>query len=228
MKALIKVTENEQHQQVVSARELHRGLSLATRFSKWVTQNFKDFVEGTDFTGVTIVTAVNNGAQQTLRDYAITIDMAKNLALMSRTEKGAEYRAYLIDVERRWNDPGEIVKRGYAILQDQNTRLKITNNQLSIDNQMMKPKADYFDKVVQRNTLTNFRDTAKMLGKKQKEFIGWLLQHKYVYRDAKHKLKPKSEYTGRYFVIKDNYYGYPQTLITPEGRQAFNLLTREA
>lgn len=83
---LIKVTiKNDQ--QLVSARELHKGLGLTTRFSKWVDQNFKDFELGVDFTGVTRVTSVNNGAKQELQGYAITIDMAKQLCLLSRTQK---------------------------------------------------------------------------------------------------------------------------------------------
>ncbi len=87
MEDLIKI-KVENDQQLVSARELYKGLGLTTRFSKWVGQNFRDFESGIDFTGVTTVTAVNNGAKQKLQDYALTIDMAKQLCLLSRTEKG--------------------------------------------------------------------------------------------------------------------------------------------
>lgn len=62
--------------------------------------------------------------------------------------------------------------------------LKLTN-----ENQVMKPKAEYFDELVDRNTLTNFRDTAKMLHIGQKQFINWLLNRKFIFRNAKGKLK---------------------------------------
>lgn len=83
---LIKV-EIKNDTQVVSARELHKGLELTTRFSKWVAQNFKNFVEDEDFTTVTGVTVVGNGATKPIQDYAITVSMAKELAMMSKSEK---------------------------------------------------------------------------------------------------------------------------------------------
>lgn len=224
MNELIKVTVNDQHQQVVSARELYKGLEIKKRFSKWVEQNFDGFIEGTDFTGVPTSTVVNNGAVIELDDYALTIDMAKQVAMLSRVPKGAEYRRYFLEVERKWNDPAEVIKRGYAFLQDENYKLQVRNTKLSLDNQIMAPKAQYFDELVEKDTLTNFRDTAKMIGRHQKEFIDWLLAHKYVYRDGHGKLKPIAAYAGTYFVIKDNAKGYPQTMITPDGRAALNRL----
>lgn len=225
---LIKVEVNKNHEQVVSARELHKGLGLKTRFSQWVNQNFTAFVEGTDFEGVVVTTPYNpnypNGQQQNIQDYAITVDMAKNLALMSKTQKGAEYRAYFIEVERKWNDPAEVIKRGYEYLKDENYQLKSENRALASKNELMSPKAAYFDDLVERGTLTNFRDTAKMLGRRQKEFINWLLERKFVYRDGHHTLKPMAAYANTYFTIKDNKQGYPQTLITANGRSAFNIL----
>lgn len=226
MNELIKVTQNQQHQQVVSARELYKGLEIKKRFSKWVEQNFGGFIEGTDFTTVPQGTVVisGNGTERQYDDYALTIDMAKQLAMMSHMPKGAEYRRYFLEVERKWNDPAEVIKRGYAFLQDENYQLHVKNTKLSLDNQTMAPKAQYFDELVEKDTLTNFRDTAKMIGRRQTEFIDWLLDKKFVYRDAHKKLKPVAAYAGTYFVIKDNAKGFPQTMITPQGRAAFNRL----
>ncbi len=84
---LIKVTV-QNDQQLVSARELYKGLEIKTRFSLWVKQNFDDFEQGMDFTSVVTTTEVqNNGGiqQRELQDYALTIDMAKQLCLLSRT-----------------------------------------------------------------------------------------------------------------------------------------------
>ncbi|KRK71881.1 antA/AntB antirepressor family protein [Lacticaseibacillus nasuensis] len=226
MNELIKVTVNEKHQQVVSARELYKGLEIKKRFSGWVEQNFGGFEEGVDFTTVPQGTVVisGNGTERRYDDYALTIDMAKNLALMSRTQQGAQYRAYLIEIERKWNDPQEVIKRGYEYLKDENVHLKIENRSLTAQTQLMAPKAAYFDELVERNTLTNFRDTAKMLGKHQKQFINWLLERRFIYRDSRGAIKPRAAYANTYFTIKDNRQGYPQTLITPNGRSAFQLL----
>ncbi|MDC9421683.1 Rha family transcriptional regulator, partial [Clostridioides difficile] len=62
--------------------------------------------------------------------------------------------------------------------------------QLQLENQAMKPKADYFDALVERNLLTNIRDTEKELGVKEKVFVSWLIEKKYCYRDSKDKLQP--------------------------------------
>ncbi|EIJ79171.1 phage associated-antirepressor protein [Bacillus methanolicus PB1] len=94
----------------------------------------------------------------------------------------------------------------------------------------MKPKADYFDALVDRNLLTNFRDTAKELHIKQTDFINWLLDKKYVYRDQKGKLKPYSQYVPRLFQLKDwnrNGKADVQTLITPQGKETFRLLLQK-
>lgn len=120
---LIKVTV-QNDQQLVSARELYKGLEIKTRFSLWVKQNFDDFEQGMDFTSVVTTTEVqNNGGiqQRALQDYALTIDMAKQLCLLSRTKKGKEYREYLIQVEKNWNNPDMIVQRALAI---QNEKIK--------------------------------------------------------------------------------------------------------
>lgn len=93
---------------------------------------------------------------------------------------------------------------------------------------MMKPKAEYFDCLVDRNLLTNFRTTAKELGIKQNQFINWLLENNFVYRDNHNKLMPYAQYE-EYFCIKDsksacNKWAGTQTLITPKGKEAFRLL----
>ncbi|MFD1431187.1 antA/AntB antirepressor family protein [Lacticaseibacillus yichunensis] len=228
MNELIKVVVNARHEQVVSARELYKGLKLKKRFSQWVEQNFTGFVEHIDFEGVLVGTPFNpnypDGKQQEVQDYAITVDMAKNLALMSKTQQGAAFRAYFIEVERKWNDPKEVIKRGYEYLKDENAQLKVENRSLNANVALMTPKAAYFDDLVERNTLTNFRDTAKMLGHRQNEFINWLIDQGFIYRDAHKYIKPRAAYANTYFTIKDNKMGYPQTLITPQGCSAFNLL----
>lgn len=184
---LIKV-EIRNNTQVVSARELHKGLGLMTRFSKWVTQNFKNFIEDEDFTSVTGVTDMPNGGTKVIQDYAITVSMAKELAMMSRTEKGKEYRKYFLELERKWNDPQEVVKRGYAILQNENAKLRI-------ENQQMKPKALFADsvaaaktailigelvKIIKQNGVDKLTVGGKEIAMGPNNFFKWLRENNYL------------------------------------------------
>lgn len=110
---------------------------------------------------------------------------------------------------------------------EERNRLEVVNSRLVVENQIMQPKAQYFDDLVDRNLLTNFRDTAKMLKVKQKEFIDFLLSKKYIFRDKKGKLMPYQQYNNDLFEIKESKgvdWEGVQTLITPRGRETFNIL----
>ena len=191
MNELIKVTVKGD-QQLVSARDLYKGLEIKRRFSAWVEQNFKDFEETIDFTSVPGSTVVGNGAVKPIQDYAVTIDMAKQLCMMSHTELGKKYRRYFIELERKWNDPQEVVKRGYAILQNENTQLKIENNQLKIEstqlkaeNAAMRPKAIFADAVSVSDTPILVGELAKLLKQNgveigQNRLFAWLRQNGYL------------------------------------------------
>ena len=166
---LIKVTVLDD-QQLVSARDLYKGLNIKRRFSAWVDQNFKDFDDKTDFTTVPGSTVVGNGAIKRITDYALTLDMAKQLCMMSHTELGKKYRRYFIELERKWNDPQEVVKRGYAILQNENTQLKFENNRLVMENvaqseliEHNQPKVVFADAVSVSDTPILIGELAKIL-----------------------------------------------------------------
>lgn len=98
------------------------------------------------------------------------------------------------------------------------------NERLQLENKDMKPKAEYFDEIVDRGGLTNFRDTAKLLGVSEKAFIFLLIDKKYIYRDQKGTLKPVAKYVGTYFELKEWVRGEKtgtQTLITAKGKEHF-------
>lgn len=97
---------------------------------------------------------------------------------------------------------------------------------LQQENEVMKPKAEYFDALVDRNLLTNFRDTAKELGFKQNEFIQALLERRFIYRDVAGNIKPYAKYTPELFELKEwktEKKSGVQTLITPRGRETLRL-----
>lgn len=102
MKELIKVFKQDD-KDIVSARELHDYLQVTERFRQWFDKRVKKygFEEGVDFTGVKTFTVVNNGAKIELRDYAITLDMAKELCLVQENELGRKARRYLIERDKK-------------------------------------------------------------------------------------------------------------------------------
>lgn len=107
--------------------------------------------------------------------------------------------------------------------------LTAQNSQLTVEKQIMQPKAEYFDELVDRNLLTNFRETAKELGIKPKAFVAWLLDKKFLYRDQKGKLLPREDKNNGLFEVKEakndkTQWSGVQTLITPKGRETFRLL----
>jgi prophage antirepressor-like protein len=113
------------------------------------------------------------------------------------------------------------------------TRLKnekAKNAQLTVSNQLMQPKADYFDMLVDRNLLTGIRDTAKELGVRQNDFVRFLLEKGYLYRSNKGKLRPYAAYVEsglfemKEFVNDKTGSTDTQTLITPKGKETFRLL----
>ena len=119
----------------------------------------------------------------------------------------------------------QALKVADRVLADREARI----SRLSVQNQIMSPKADYFDQLVERNTLTNFRETAKQLGAPPKSFVRFLLDKKYIYRDKKGKLLPYEDKNNGLFEVKEclnekTQWSGTQTLITPKGRETFRLL----
>lgn len=107
--------------------------------------------------------------------------------------------------------------------------LEAKNSALTVKAQIMAPKADYFDELVERNTLTNFRETAKQLEVPPKKFVTFLLERKYIYRDKRGKLLPYQDKNDGLFEVKEavntkTQWSGTQTLVTPKGRETFRLL----
>lgn len=216
---IVKVNyENERA--TVLGRDLHEALEIKTRYNDWFPRMCEyGFVEGVDFYSFLSESEGGRPAQ----DHQLTIEMAKEICMIQRNEIGKEIRQYFIQLEKAWNSPEQVMSRALRIADETIKNLKIEMKQLQ-------GKADYFDSLVDRNLLTSFRDTAKEFKIKEKIFIKWLIDNKYIYRDNKNSLRPYAQYsTGekKYFEIKeyktDKFSGI-QTLITPRGKETFRLL----
>lgn len=144
--------------QTVSARELHKALEVRYDFKRWVESNFKDFLDQVDYFGGHIDVSGNQyGGQQSILDYNISVDMAKHLCLMSKTEKGKQCRQYLIDLEKVWNTPEQVMARALRLADK-------TIDSLKTKVLEMKPKADFFDAVADSKTAISMNEVAKVLG----------------------------------------------------------------
>ena len=112
---------------------------------------------------------------------------------------------------------------------DKRKALEIQNSALAVDLAIAQPKADYFDDCMARGGLMNFRDTAKLLGMRQKEFIDNLLRDSYLYRDKRGRLLPYQKRNNGYLEVKEAFnnssdWNGVQTLVTPKGREFFRSL----
>lgn len=125
--------------------------------------------------------------------------------------------------------PEELMARALMVAQKTLAERDARISTLTVENQIMAPKAEYFDDLVDRNLLTSFRETAKQLEIKEKAFIAFLLEKKFIYRDKKGKLMPYAEKNNGLFEVKECFnektqWSGTQTMITPKGRETFRLL----
>ena len=178
MNELINVTLNDNHEPIVSARQLHQTLEVKKRFSAWFEVNSKLFIENEDFTSVQTGTVVNNGAVKPLQDYALTLDMAKQLAMMSRTTKGAEVRAYFIQIEKDYNSPEKIMARA-LLMADKKV------HQLEAQIEADRPKVLFADAVSASKSSCLIGELAKILKQNgidigQNKLFQWLRSNGYL------------------------------------------------
>ena len=229
MNELMKV-DYSRTEPTISGRELHTFLEVETRYNDWFRRMCEyGFSEGVDFYSILSKTSESGGRPST--DHQLSIPMAKELCMIQRTERGKQARQYFLAIENAWNTPEMIMSRALKMADVTIQQLRVENSKLIVANTTMLPKAEYFDELVDRNLLTNFRDTAKELKVKEKQFIQFLINKKYVYRDQKGQLKPYADKNDQLFEIKEaknektGWVG-TQTLITPKGRETFRLLMK--
>lgn len=225
MNELIKIIYDNDRP-TVSARELHEFLEVSTEYRHWFPRMCEyGFIEGQDFRSFLTESIGGRPAQ----DAQLTIDMAKEICMLQRNEKGKQARQYFIQLEKDWNSPEKVMARALRIADEKIKLLSAQNSELTVQNAIMQPKAEYFDELVDRNLNTGIRETAKELGVKEKDFVRFLLDKKYLYRDKKSKLQPYAQFTDDLFVLKECFnektsWSGTQLLITPKGRETFRLL----
>ena len=218
---LIKIDYTTSDRPTVLGRDLHAMLEIETRYNDWFLRMCEyGFEEGKDFYSFL---SKNPEGGRPKQEHQLTIAMAKELCMLQRSEKGKQFRKYFIQVEEAWNTPEQVMARALRVADE-------TIKSLTAELESAAPKVQYFDTLVDRNLLTNFRDTAKELHVAPKAFINFLLEKGYIYRDNKSRLRPyqahaeKGLFEVKEFASEFNNKAGIQTLVTPKGRETFRLL----
>ena len=237
MKELISI-QVKNNQQLVSARTLHKNLGLKKKFSAWWEQNSKGFENGSDYTWEpqSYHVQIGNGASRMEDDYLITIDMAKELCMMSKTEKGKEVRKYFIQVEKNWNSPDMIMHRALEISNSRVKELENKNEALAIQLEESNKKANYLDVILGTPDVMATTQIAADYGYGAKEFNKLLhrvgIQHKIHDQWILYKAYMSQGYvTTKVFTFKDSKgrdRAKPATYWTQKGRKLiYDVLKRE-
>ena len=155
MNELIKITTNEVGEPTVLGRELHDFLGVTTRYNDWFPRMVEyGFTEGKDFYSFLSKTSETGGRPST--DHLLTIDTAKEICMIQRTEVGKQARQYFIQVEKDYNSPEKIMARALRIAEKELSTLKL-------DVERMKPKEIFADSVASSHTSILIGELAKIL-----------------------------------------------------------------
>lgn len=163
MNDLIKVNYDTA-QPTVSARDLHEGLEVGTKFATWFPRMAEyGFAENVDYKTCYPNLGSENHGGQNMVDYQISVDMAKQICMIQRSEKGKQYRQYFIDLEKAWNTPEQVFARALKMADQTIDRLKSQNAGLLEDVERMRPKEIFADAVSVSQTSILIGDLAKLL-----------------------------------------------------------------
>lgn len=200
MNELIKIETNEHGEPCISGRELHSFLEVETPYHKWFPRMAEyGFTEGEDFNTDKNVRVQNEGGREVARevlDHALTIDMAKELCMIQRTERGKQARQYFLQVEKDWNSPQKIMARALALAEKELATIRTTVQVQQQQIAELQPKATYYDLVLQCKNAIPVSIIAKDYGysaRKMNELLNergvqfkqgkngpWLLYQKYA------------------------------------------------
>lgn len=209
MNNLINVTLNENQEPVISARQLHETLEVKTEYKKWFKRMAEyGFVENEDFFKVT-QKCLTSSTGQSITDHVIKLDMAKEIAMIQRTDKGKEVRKYFIQVEKDFNSPEKIMARALLMADKKIKLLENQNENLLIELEEANKNADYLDLILQTKdslTITQIAQDYGISARKMNQLLKqeriqrivngqWVLYAKYL---AKGYVSSRTfDYTGK-------------------------------
>lgn len=246
MNEIIKVNYDTE-QPTVSARDLYDllsqddGVKGTERFSKWIERySGYGFIEGEDFS--TLIKKVRvqiegtREVQREVEDYDLSVDMAKQICMLQRTEKGKKLRQYFIDLEKAWNTPERIMERALQFANKSLEKFKEENEYLISENTRMKPKEIFADAVAASHTAILIGDLAKLLKQNgiqtgQKRLFEWMRENGYLIKrnGADWNMPTQKAMELGLFEVKESTVNNPDgsvrinktTKVTGKGQQYF-------
>ncbi len=181
MNELIKV-DYTTDRPTVSARDLHEFLEVSTEYRHWFPRMCEyGFAEGQDFNPFKNDRVQNEGGRlvtRTVDDAQLTIEMAKEICMLQRNERGKQARQYFIQLEKDWNSPEKVMARA---LQIADQKLHMLEAQVEKD----RPKVLFADAVATAHTSILIGELAKLLKQNgvdigQNRLFDWMRKHGYL------------------------------------------------
>lgn len=188
MDNLLLVTE-QNDEQVVSGRALHQFLGIGTEYMKWLARMREyGFAEGTDFNSVKndeVRLEGNREVKREITDHILKLDMAKELCMLARNEKGKQARHYFLEVEREWNSPEKVMARALRIAERKLGGLTEQVKVLTADTERMRPKEVFADAVTASSKTILIGELAKILRQNgykigQNRLFEWMRENCYL------------------------------------------------
>lgn len=214
----------------LSARELHEFLEVKTSFKDWFPRMCEyGFNESQDFNPLKneqVRLEGNRQVKRTVQDYEITLDMAKEIAMIQRSDKGKEVRQYFLELERRWNSPEAVMNRALEYSRKQVKALMEEKQGLIEENKELKPKALFADAVSASNESILIGQLAKLIRQNgyeigQNRLFEWMRENEYLIKNGERYNQPtqKSMDLGL-FEVKE------RTITNPDGSTRITLTTK--
>lgn len=235
--ALINITYDSERP-TISGRELHAALEVKTPYTQWFDRMTEyGFTENADFALVSQKCETNNpkNPYTTIIDHQITIDMAKEICMLQRSEKGKQFRQYFIEVERKWNTPEAVMSRALQMANRKLEEIRSMNLTLSAKIEEDKPKVVFADAVATSKTSILIGDLAKLLAQNgiktgQKRLFEWLRENGYLMKSGA-SINMPTQYSMdlKLFEVKESVLANPDgstrttrtTKVTGKGQQYF-------
>ena len=214
----------------LSARELHEFLEVKTSFKDWFPRMCEyGFNESQDFNPLKneqVRLEGNRQVKRTVQDYEITLDMAKEIAMIQRSDKGKEVRQYFLELERRWNSPEAVMNRALEYSRKQVKALMEEKQGLIEENKELKPKALFADAVSASNESILIGQLAKLIRQNgyeigQNRLFEWMRENEYLIKKGERYNQPtqKSMDLGL-FEVKE------RTITNPDGSTRITFTTK--
>lgn len=209
----------ENERPTVSGRELYEKLRIDSNYTTWFKRMCEyGFIENQDYIALFQKRKTAQGNETTYTDHQLTLDMAKQICMIQRTDEGRRYREYFLDIERRWNDPYSVMARSLIFARKQLESITTSLREANVQIEAMKPKARFADAVSASGNSILVGNLAKILRQNgvdinQNKLFEWLRCNDYLMsaKGSRYNLPTQRSVERGWFEIKE------RTILNPDG-----------